>query len=77
MVKDIDTKRNLETVWAVSLCYASSLIMGIEALQPGGCAWVRMSSEQNFALSALFAALTMFLGTFVLMRTLVRTASIA
>ena len=56
--------------WAVSLCFASSLLMSVETLNPNACQWMGCTVEQSFMLSAGLATLSMFMGAFILMRRL-------
>jgi hypothetical protein len=51
---------------AVSLCFAATVILSLEALHPGCCAWMGLNSEQSFTFSACLATFEMFLGTFIL-----------
>jgi hypothetical protein len=52
--------------WAVSLCFSSAILSGLEALHSGSCAWMGMDNEQSYAISATLATVSMFLGAFIL-----------
>lgn len=52
--------------WAVGLCFASTVIMVLEALHPGECAWFGLNPEEYFAISATLATLSAFMAAFIL-----------
>lgn len=52
--------------WAVSLCFSSALIMSLEALHGKACVWLGLSIDQTYMLSAAFATVSVFLGSFIL-----------
>ncbi len=56
----------LRSRWAISLCFASTTLLSLEALHPGGCVWLGLNASQSFALSASLATVCMFLATFIL-----------
>jgi hypothetical protein len=52
--------------WAISLCFASTILLSIEATHPGTCAWLGLDADQSFALSSIFATLSGFVATYLL-----------
>ena len=53
---------------AISLCFSLAVLMGLEALHPGGCQWMGLDPEQSFALSTFIATISTFFGTFIATR---------
>jgi hypothetical protein len=51
---------------AVSLCFSSGILMAIEALTPGSCAWMGFTDAQSFTLSTALAVASIFMGSLVL-----------
>lgn len=56
--------------WAVSLCFAAAVLLSLEALHPGSCAWMNLNNEQSFALSSILATFMAFMAMFILTRML-------
>jgi hypothetical protein len=56
--------------WAVSLCFSSALLTSLDALHSGGCVWANLSPQQYYAVDAIIATVSLFLGTFILTRLL-------
>jgi hypothetical protein len=52
--------------WAVGLCFASTVIMSLEALHPNACAWLGMNPEESYAISAILATASAFMAAFIL-----------
>lgn len=59
-------------VWAVALSFASATLTSLQALHPGSCSFFNLSDEQCFGQSATLATLSIFLGSFILMRSLTK-----
>jgi len=55
-------------VLAVGLSYASATLMGLEAVHGGRAVLLHLNPEQTFALSAILATVSMFLGSVILAR---------
>jgi hypothetical protein len=51
---------------AVSLSYAASTLLSLEALHGGTCEMFNLTVDQYFMLKAVFATVMVFLGTFIL-----------
>jgi hypothetical protein len=71
-MKSILCKNSVERQsWAVGLSFASASLLNLEALHPGGCAWMGLAAEQSFALSATLATVSVLLGSLILTRLII------
>ncbi len=66
------TKSATREALAVGLCYAAATISALEALRPGvhTCPLFHLNAEQYYTCNSLAATLFVFLGSFILMRSL-------
>lgn len=56
---------------AISLCFASAVLLSLETLHSNSCAWMGLNADQSFALSATLATLSIFMATLILGRLIV------
>ena len=59
--------------WAIALSFATTILLGLEAIHPVMCPIITMDANQYFAFTAGFATLTGFMAAFLLSRLIAST----
>lgn len=72
----VHSKSNQLDGVAVSVSFAAALLMSLEAIHPVACPFFALDDNQYFTLCALFATVTVFLGTFILTNMIVKKGAV-